>query len=163
MLLLLQHPGEIDIPQFMKTCREANIEKGKRDYPYFSAYDQLQIVEDHLTEYLIESMREGTLRCAVWAPEGKYKAVLRLEKYRDGYLIAGLATAVNERHKGYASALLHSLLAALPHTVFYSHIEDGNFISVRLHEKCGFVKIRDTAVFIDGTVSAHAATYCKMT
>lgn len=160
MLLLLRHPYEIDIQQFMAVCQKSNIEQGRKSYPNFSAYDQLQIVESNLSDYLRESMLEGTLKCAVWAPDGKYKAVLRLEEYRDGYLIAGLETAVNERRKGYASALIHSLLTSFPNTVFYSHVMNGNAASVRLHEKCGFIKIKDTAAYLNGTVSTNAATYC---
>jgi L-amino acid N-acyltransferase YncA len=43
----------------------------------------------------------------------------------------------------------------------YSHIERNNLASVRAHEKCGFKKITNFAVLLDGSVSQNADTYLR--
>ena len=163
MLLLFNRWSEIDWSQFLDVCLQSNTKRGQCDYPAFTPYEQLQMAERDVCEYLRDAFRENAFKCAAWALDGQYKAVLRLEKYMNGYLITGLETAANERRKGYAEALLRSILTVLPGICIYSHINRNNFSSIQLHEKCGFVRILDYAAFLDGSVSTTAVTYCIQT
>lgn len=159
MLILFTKSDQIDFPQFMEVCKQSNIQKGRCDFPLHSPYDQLCLVESELCAYIRESVQNGSMICAAWAPDGRYKTVLRLEKYMDGYLICGLETALQERKKGYAKSLIAAVLTSFPGCCFYSHISIRNIVSARVHIKCGFRKILDHAIFLDGSISAATATY----
>ncbi len=41
----------------------------------------------------------------------------------------------------------------------YSHIARDNIASVRLHRSCGFEKLLDHAVYVDGSVTHNCCTY----
>lgn len=159
MLLLLKNYNEIDISQLLNVCRQSNTETGRREYYHMEIAEQLRFAEYDFCDYIRENLSKGLLLCAVWAPDGCYKSFLRLEQYLDGYLIAGLETALQERRKGYAEALIRTLLTTFSHTRIYSHIAHCNNISTHLHVKLGFEKIKDYAIALDGTVSNKMATY----
>ena len=102
--------------------------------------------------------------CAAWVQNESYVAVVRLETYRDGYLIAGLETAPGERGKGIATMLMREVCRALADqgvNVLYSHIRNSNRASIKVHEKCGFFASLDHAVFLDGSVDTRSKTYIK--
>ncbi len=92
--------------------------------------------------------------------DGVYVCVLRLEPYRDGLLLTALETAPEHRRRGYAKQLLRGVLERI-HGKVYSHIDDGNRASIAVHQACGFVKMLDHAVYLDGSVSTRAGTYLK--
>ena len=57
------------------------------------------------------------------------------------------------------------MLAALEQTQgrpVYSHVGKRNTASMALHMGCGFEKIQDCAVYIDGSVSQNAVTLKRM-
>lgn len=100
--------------------------------------------------------------CCVWVVNELYCSILRLEPYMDGYLITGLETPVQFRRNGYAEQLIRSAIKYLfdrDVQIIYSHIENRNVASVVLHKKIGFAKIYDYAKYVDGTISANAATF----
>lgn len=92
--------------------------------------------------------------------DGVYVSAVRLESYRDGYLITCLETAPAYRNKGYAHLLLDSLMKKYP-GVYYAHVEKRNKISVALHKKLGFSVYLDHAVYVDGSVYANCYTFRK--
>lgn len=100
---------------------------------------------------------------AVWLESEKYVCALRIEPYKDGYLLAGLETCPQQRGKGYAkalvSAVIDSLKAENKPVRIYAHILKSNIASIRVHERCGFEKTADLAAYIDGSVSLNAYTY----
>jgi GNAT superfamily N-acetyltransferase len=159
MLILFTSTNTLDFTQFMEVCRQSNLQKGSRDYPSYSQYDQVRLAESELCDYIRDGFRSGSVICAAWAPEGRYKAVLRLEKYMDGYLICGLETLLQERRKGYARSLITAVLESFPNSSFYAHIYSQNIASVQTHVRCGFQRLLDHAVFLDGSVSTKAFTY----
>lgn len=159
MLLLFTKYNEIDVTQLLNIWSESIHSSGIEKYPNHSIYEQRILSERDCSDYLQDMLNQSTGICAVWAPTGRYAAALRLEQYRDGFLIAGLETALDARRKGYAEALLSSLLDHFIGTPIYSHISIKNVPSIRLHEKCGFRRIFDHAVFLDGSVSTNAYTY----
>lgn len=91
-------------------------------------------------------------------------SALRIESYRNGVLVTGLETAPNFRNRGYAESLLSAVMDHLSEcgsNFVYSHIDKRNAASLRVHEKCGFSRIRDSAVLLDGTVTTGMYTLCK--
>lgn len=95
---------------------------------------------------------------AVWSQDNRYVCALRMEPYRDGYLLSGLETAPAQRRKGYAYSLLQAVCGLTK--PIYSHVFRNNVPSLRLHKKCGFTQIQDYGVLLDGTVSNRYVTLC---
>lgn len=97
--------------------------------------------------------------CCVWEEKGNYVAALRLQKWQDGYLLEGLQTHRDHRRKGYARMLITAAMDALDLERVYVHIQRDNAPSVALHRSCGFRKILEHAVYLDGSVHCDADTY----
>ena len=97
---------------------------------------------------------------AIWEAEGRYVSALRLEPYRDGLLLEALETAPDQRRKGYGRRLILSVLEQFPGVKIYSHVHKRNLPSLAIHEKCGFRRISEQAVYIDGSVNSRACTLC---
>ena len=95
---------------------------------------------------------------AIWQENGRYVSALRLEPYKDGLLLAALETAPEHRRKGYAEALIHSILPGRGKV--YSHVHKRNKPSLRIHEKCGFQRVSETAAYLDGSVNDRCCTLC---
>jgi len=116
-----------------------------------------------LYDYYLELFREKDAFCAVWFTDGSCRASLRIQRYEDGVLLSGLETAPDDRRKGYGYALVTAVLDRLKqrgvHRV-YSHIDRRNLPSQRLHKKCGFYKLRDSARLLDDTVTTKMDTLC---
>ena len=116
-----------------------------------------------LYEYLIDFFKCYGGLYALWIEGECYCSALRFEPYRDGYLISGLETAPGKRGKGYAKSLMKSVLEYASKNGIeriYSHIANNNRVSIRLHKSCGFNKIQDYAVYIDGSVYRNSGTFC---
>lgn len=104
----------------------------------------------------------GACYC-LWVVDGAYKSALRLESYRDGLLVHALETEPASRKMGYGCLLIKSVLKYFSSTKYkciYSHVKKRNIPSQNLHKKCGFQTIADTAVLLDGTVTANYNTLC---
>ena len=119
--------------------------------------------EEDFYEYLRYGFfrTKGALYC-VWQEQECYLSALRLEPFGDGLILAGLETAPAYRRKGYATALVHEVLSWLARkgpVKVYSHIQHRNAPSLEVHRRCGFRKISDYSVLLDGTVSADIGTY----
>lgn len=141
--------------KLVSSMKEVNIEQ------YLAVYRQPEWdsrVEDQMLSYLQEEF--FTIRgavCALWVADGRYVSALRLEPYKDGYLITAVETALQERRKGYAKALLQAVINRFGGPV-YSHIEKSNRPSLNLHNACGFAVCSDFAVLLDGTVTNRYCT-----
>ena len=164
MLRIITSMSQLDTQKLMEVYRESNLENGSAFFPDLSAEEQLLRAEDGFLTYLREDFfrQKGAFYC-VWALEGAYESALRLEPYRDGLLIEALETRQDARRRGYAYALLLSVLDYLRTTnckKVYSHVSKRNSASLGVHHKCGFLKISDSAVYIDGTVTHNSATMC---
>lgn len=118
-------------------------------------------------EYLRrEFFRKAGDRCCLWIADGRCVSMLRLEPWRDGLLLTGLETLPEDRNHGYAAALLTAVGEYLSNSgvnKVYSHIDHRNRLSIRVHEKCGFRRIADTATLLDGTVTTRMGTYLLQT
>lgn len=113
---------------------------------------------------LIDFYSEHDAYYAVLLVDGRYLSAVRVELYRDGWIVAGLQTAHNERNKGYAKRLLTGVLQQMPKGCkVYSHVDKRNAPSFAVHVACGFEKILDHAVYLDGSVSTNALTLMMKT
>ena len=161
MLRLAKKYSELDFAQLMEVYGEGNRENGAELYPRLSEYEQLLRAEQDFSAYLREDFfkAEGAYY-AVWVENGQYLSALRLEPFGEGMLLEALETRPDRRRKGYATKLLLAVLE-LETRKIYSHVSKKNVPSLRTHEKCGFRKILDHSVYIDGSVSTNAVTLSK--
>lgn len=164
MLQLFNAFHEIDISKLYAVYFQSNLASGRKKYPDCSACEQLRFAEDDLQDYLRYFLRDSYAFVAVWESSDEYVSVLRVESYCDGVLVSGLETAPDFRNRGFAESLLSAVIDHLSEcgtNFVYSHIDIRNAASLRVHEKCGFSRIRDSAVLIDGTVTTGMYTLCK--
>lgn len=151
MIITAYRAGELSLSQLCDVYYESSIvlseisvpRKSKAETEFFEdVYDFLSI--------------SGSGYC-VLESDGRYLCAMRFEPYRDGTLISCLETRQSQRRKGYANELLTAFLREQKKPV-YSHVAKSNLASRKLHRKCGFRDIADTAVLLDGTVSSRYAT-----
>ena len=162
MLRIAHSLRELPFPALMAVYREENQILGKRRWPWETPQRQLALAEEDFRDYLqsIFFPQEGALY-ALWEQDGMLLSALRLEPYRDGLLLEALATAPRERRKGYASALIQAVsqgLSSRGRVRLYAHVARNNTASLRTHARCGFRKIRDSAVYIDGSADSRCVT-----
>ncbi len=141
MLLCAKNPSQIDCHQLMAVYSQ------EQEMSFF----------DDLSDFFSQ---KKAFYC-IWQ-DGDYVSALRLEPYGDGLLLSGLETKPDCRSRGYAKLLLKAVLSLEEVKSWgkvYSHIHKRNIISQKLHKKMHFEKISDTAVLLDGTVSAFYETY----
>ena len=166
MLKVAKQLNQLAFSKLMAVYTQSNQDNGAQYYPGKTASMQLMEAEQDFYAYLQESFFRERDNCyALWEDCGRYLSAVRLERYKDGYLLAGLETNPDHRRKGYASRLICEVCDYLHRNGekrLYAHIEKDNTASLRTHEKCGFVKILDHAVYIDGSVSTDAVTLLKM-
>lgn len=158
MLLITQDLEYICYSELMRVYEQSNIKHGASKYSRFSSAEQLLSAEQDLYDYLKFVLVSGGW-FAAWITSDGYKSALRLEPFKDGYLITALETAQDDRGRGYADALLHNVVSKFSTVKVYAHIYSNNQISIHLHVKNGFVRIKNYAEFIDGSVTTDAYTY----
>ena len=159
MLKIFHHLGELNFRQLMDVYREDNVDNGKYSYPDLPPDRQLEEAEQSFYQYLAQDFfRQKDAFCAVWEVQGRYVSALRLEPYRDGMLLEALSTAPEYRRRGFAAALIRAVLKGLPPGRIYSHVGKGNTASLRTHGACGFQRIRENAVYVDGSVNDLCCT-----
>lgn len=158
MLILAHSLRELRFGALMGVYLQGNQEKAERDYPEEPAGAGLRLAEEDFYRYLRECFfRTPGAAYAVWEEGGSYVSALRLEPYRDGVLVNALETAPQQRRKGYASRLLEAVLGTLNGPV-YSHVAKSNLPSLALHERLGFRRIQETALYLDGSLDHWACT-----
>lgn len=161
MLLVAKSLRELSFGNLMEVYVEGNQENGEDKWPDLSPGQQLLQAEQDFHQYLREVFftTRGAVYC-VWQVDGKYVSALRLEPFQDGVLLEALETAPAQRRKGYAEALLRVVLNRCGHTKIYSHVTKWNEASLKIHEKCGFQRIKEYAVYVDGSVNQRCCTLC---
>lgn len=152
MLLVAHGLRELDFPKLMEVYLEGNLEKTAESSGLLEA-------EEDFRQYLRDSFFAAPgAAYYVWVQGGRYVSALRLEPYKDGLLLEALETAPDCRRMGHAGALLRAMLMAEGTRPIYSHIVKGNAASLRAHESCGFRRMLEYAVYIDGSVNDRACT-----
>ena len=163
MLKIVTRMRELNFNALMEVYRQGNQENGAECYPQASEAEQLLLAEQDFYQYLVQCFfaTNGAVY-ALWEQNGRYFSALRLEPYKDGLLLAALETVPEHRRQGYACKLLQSVqdwLSQHGSIKVYSHVSRGNEASRRSHQRCGFRKILDYAVYTDGSVLTDSDTY----
>lgn len=162
MLIMARKMRELSFGALMEVYVQDCMERGRALFPEETQDRQIAIGEQEFYQYLNEVFfRTPGAVYAVWAETGCYVSALRLEPFRDGLLLEALATAPDQRRKGYASKLIQAVLTQTGQTLVYSHVDRRNIPSLKTHTKCGFSRILDYAVGIDGSVSPGCDTLCS--
>lgn len=159
MLKIASAWKDLNFSQLMAVYAESNRENGEEFYPQLSGGEQLLQAEQDFYQYLQESFfRTEGAYYALWTENGIYVSALRIEPYKDGVLLEALETAPEYRRRGYAKALVQAVLAR--EKKVYSHVGKRNAGSLKVHERCGFRRISEQAVYIDGSVNGKCCTLC---
>ena len=154
MLKIVKCMRDLPFSELMDVYIEGNEEKAK-EY----GDGGLLRAEQEFYSYLQEDFFKTTdaFYC-IWQDNGKSVSALRLEPYRDGWLLEALETAPEFRKRGYAKALVQAVIAYMDNRVIYSHVSKSNVASLQTHSTCGFEIWKDCAMYIDGSVNQRAFT-----
>lgn len=161
MLRVFYRARELNFDKLCTVYRESNARSGAEMYPNEEMPAALRQAENDFEAYIRQDFfRVPGAFYAVWEEDGDYRSALRMEPYRDGFLLTSLETDPGYRRRGYAQKLIRDVTAFADRPV-YTHIHKQNKASIAVHQKCGFERILDYAVFLDGTVSQKAWTFCR--
>lgn len=162
MLIVADSLSKLSFGKLMEVYTQSNLKSGQQRWPDETDSRQLALAENVFFDYLTGSFfRTSGALYLIWEEAGVYRSALRLEPYREGWLLAGLETHPAYRRKGYASALVKAALAYLDSidaAVVYSHVGKKNTASLAVHARCGFCTIADYSRYIDGSVDRQAYT-----
>lgn len=163
MLTVIRSLRELHFGRLMDVYAQTNREVGRERWPMEPENHSIALAEQDFYNYLSACFfrTPGAVYC-VWQESGRYVSTLRLEPWRDGLLLEGLETAPERRNHGYACILIRAVQARLREqgaVKVYSHISKRNIVSIAVHEKCGFRKLHDYAVYADGSVDSRSGTY----
>ncbi len=162
MLCVFYNLKGLNFGQLMELYREGNRENAEFQYPGDDLNIGILKSEQDFYRYLQEVFftTEGAFY-AVWEEHGCYMSALRLEPYRDGLLLEALETHPGYRRRGYAKTLILGVLEALKESgisTLYAHVHKRNEASLRTHTSCGFRRVAEQAVYIDGSVNRCSCT-----
>ena len=156
MLKLIQSMSQLNFSNLMSVYSESNAMNGLEQYSHLDTFEQLHSAEMDFYHYLHSVFfRQEKSFYAVWEASGEYLSALRIEPYQDGYLLCALETNPVARGKGYAKRLIHAVIQCLSEQgsgILYSHVSKKNKASLAVHSACGFLAIKDHAVYSDGSV-----------
>ena len=152
MLITAKKIQELSFGALMKVYVEDCLERGRWLSPEETGDRQIAVGEQEFYQYLNEVFFR--------TPDAVVSA-LRLEPFRDGLLLEALATAPDQRRKGYARKLIQAVLDQTGPIRIYSHVDKRNSASLKTHAACGFSVILDYAVGIDGSVNPRCLTMCS--
>lgn len=159
MLHIAHSLRELSFGKLMEVYAESNRENAEEFWPELSEGERLLRTEQDFYQYLHQGFfpAQGAAYY-IWEVDGTYVSALRLEPYRDGLLLEALETAPAQRQKGYASALMASVLETVGAQKIYSHVGKRNEASLKTHLHCGFRRISEQAVYADGSVNDRCCT-----
>jgi GNAT superfamily N-acetyltransferase len=154
--------NDFSFGKLMEVYEEGNLENGQDMWPEKPAGRQIALAEQEFYSYLRQVFfkTEGAAYL-IWEEQGSYVSALRLEPYQDGLLLEALETRPDQRRKGYAVELVKAVLSEVGDTKIYSHVGKRNSASLKTHEKCGFRRIMEHAVYADGSVMTNHCTFCS--
>lgn len=159
MLQIISKMQDLPFRELTQVYEQSLQQAAARDYP--GKDDGLLQAELDMYAYLKDTFfRIDGARYFIWEEDGHMLCALRLEPYKDGLLLTALETHPDYRNMGYAGRLMEEVLHEV-HGCIYSHIDRHNIASIVVHRKHGFEKITNFAVYLDGSVSRKADTYCR--
>lgn len=161
MLKLIYSLRDVHFSQLMDVYIEGNKANGSENYPYLSPEQQLIHAEQDFYAFLREFFAVDRALYAVWETGGRYVSALRMEPYKDGLLLEALETMPDQRRNGYAVKLVQAVLKTVSAEIkmpVYSHVNKHNQASLAVHAACGFERVLEYAVYIDGSVTYRCCT-----
>lgn len=162
-MLLVKSMRELNMQQLLRVHRESiHAHYVDSNHDVHAGISELQAVQDFY-DYINVFFRKYDGIYALWVIDGRYCSALRLEPYNDGLLLSGLETAQDARGKGYATSLVQAVLEHISETDcqrIYSHVLKNNSRSLQIHNTCGFRRIMEYAVYVDGSVYHSSCTFC---
>lgn len=159
MLIIAKSMGELNFRMLMEVYEEGNRENGEDNWPELPEGQRLLLAEEAFYQYLREVFFSAAdSEYCIWEEDGRYVSALRLEPYRDGFLLEALETAPQQRRKGYAEQLIREVTSRRSDCKIYSHVGKRNIPSLKIHEKCGFQQILEYAAYVDGSVNQRCCT-----
>ena len=158
MLKIIDEIENLRFFELMDVYEEGNRCNARVFYPHMDEHAGLINAEQDFYQYLCEVFfKSPGAFYAVWENSGRYVSAVRMEAYEDGLLVEGLETAPDKRGLGFASMLLGETIKTVSVPV-YSHVAKGNILSLKTHQKCGFLYYMDIARCIDGKVDKDMVT-----
>lgn len=161
MLKIISKANELCFSDLMLIYEEGNRENAEKRYGRLDKNAALIMAEQDFYTYLhdVFFVTQNAFY-ALWVENGQYVSALRMEPYQDGFLLEALETRPGYRGRGFAKRLINSVLAGISGRV-YSHVDKGNIASLAVHDACGFRKISDTAIYVDGSTAPWCLTLCR--
>ena len=161
MLLVCEKIKDLSFSQLMMVYEEGNRENAEAFWPDMEEGQRMIRAEQEFYQYLREVFFPTEhARYYIWEENGNYVSALRLEPYRDGMLLEALETHPGYRRMGYAARLIRAVQEVSSDAKIYSHVSKRNMASLKTHEKCGFRRIAENAVYADGSVTSRSCTLC---
>lgn len=162
MLKVFKTMAELPFGKMMEIYAQSNQEHGEQ-WLQESKERQIELAEQEVYAYLRQCFftRPGS-RCFLWEEEGRAICALRCESYGDGLLLTALETHPDYRGRGIATKLLTAVLETLEPGNVYAHIRKDNLSSLKVHSRCGFLKVKSGARMLDGSYSGTHDTYRKV-
>ncbi len=162
MLEIIKTLRDLPFGELMAVYEEGNRDNGAQRYPKMPVNLQLLEAEQDFYAYLECFFRQEDSFYVFWRADGVLVSALRIEPYRDGWLLAALETKPDCRNMGYAKALVRETLSYMEKTnrlPIYSHISKDNISSQKVHLSCDFRAIFPYSVYADGTKNGFCDTY----
>ena len=162
MLKIVNSMNQLDFSKLMYVYSEGNTQNGAELYPHLTIESQIREAELDFYRYLNDIFfRIADAFYAVLESNNHYLAALRMEPYRDGWILCALETTPSERNRGHAAELINSVKNHLLEdgdAKIYSHVSKRNLASLAVHRKCGFKILLDYAAYLDGSVLHNSYT-----
>ncbi len=163
MLEVFKSSKGLNKAQLLSVYEQSIRDTGKQRYSHLPENLQLLRAEEDFLGVVDLFLADQQSLYALWVVDGTYCAALRIEPYNDGYLLSGLETAPSGRQKGHATALIKEVQRYLSQNgsyKLYSHVNKRNYLSLRVHQNCGFTRVLEHAVYVDGSVFHNVYTLC---
>lgn len=159
MLKLCHNIGQLRFHELMEVYSQSNRDNARERYTHLDDSAALMQAEQDFYHYLSQVFfKTAGAVYALWEDHGTCISALRMEPYQDGFLLEALETHPAYRRKGFASSLIRAVQVQYRGKRIYSHVHKKNESSLAVHTACGFRKILDHGVYIDGSVTQNSVT-----
>lgn len=153
MLYLARSLSQLHFGSLMAVYADANRENGREAWPEEPEMRQIQLAEEEFYRYLSQVFFKtpGAI-CAVWEENGTVRQRPALGAVPGRASAGSAGNRPGAATKGLCRGLIEAVQTYLGEGgKLYSHVDKRNLPSLKTHEKCGFRRIADIAVYVDGS------------
>ena len=159
MLVLVRKRKDLNFSMLMDVYEESNRENARDFWPDLPEGPGMLRAEQEFYAYLKDVFFQTPQAVyAIWQEGQVYISALRLEPYKDGWLLEALETKPDCRRQGGAEKLIRAVQETGEFQRIYSHVGKRNIPSLAVHEKLEFRRISEMAAYIDGSFNDRACT-----